>query len=148
VGQARLRVWGFSVYDATLYATPGFTPQRFDDHPFALQLAYLRDFAGSDIAERSLQEINDQGAVDEATAQRWLQAMRSVFPDVKAGDRITGLYRPGEGARFYLNDKPLGAIDDARFARRFFAIWLSPRTSQPAMRERLLQALNQGQGKP
>ena len=29
VGKARLRVWGFSVYDATLYARPGFDAQRF-----------------------------------------------------------------------------------------------------------------------
>lgn len=146
VGQARLRVWGFSVYDATLYAAPGFDAQRFAEQRFALELAYLRDFDGADIAERSLQEMGQQSAIDEATGSRWLQAMRATFPDVRAGDRITGVHLPGTGARFYLNGRLLGVIDDPRFARRFFAIWLSPQTSQPAMRERLLRGPTAAEG--
>lgn len=141
VGKARLRVWGFSVYDATLFARPGFDAQRFGEQRFALELAYLRDFEGADIAERSLQEMQGQAALDGPTGSRWLQAMKGVFPNVKSGDRITGVHVPGSGARFYLNGRLLGAIDDDAFSRRFFAIWLSPATSQPAMRGALLQSL-------
>ena len=35
----------------------------------------------------------------------------------------------------------LGEVADERFSRLFFGIWLSPKTSQPAMRETLLQGL-------
>jgi hypothetical protein len=141
IGQARLRVWGFSIYDATLYARAGFDPQRFAEQRFALELAYLRRFAGADIAQRSIDEMRQLAVLDDATTTRWLQAMQRLFPDVKPGDRITGLHLPGTGARFYLNGRLLGAVDDDAFSRLFFAIWLSPRTSQPAMRETLLQAL-------
>lgn len=141
VGQARLRVWGFQIYDATLYAPPGFDPQRFGAQRFALELAYLRAFEGGDIAQRSIDEMRQLSTLDDATAARWLAAMQRLFPDVKAGDRITGVHVPGTGARFYLNGRPLGAVDDDAFSRQFFGIWLSPRTSQPAMRETLLQAL-------
>jgi hypothetical protein len=140
LGQTRLRVWGFSVYDATLYAQPGFDAQRYGEQRFALELAYLRDFDGADIAQRSLDEMRGLGPVDEASAQRWLAAMKALFPDVKAGDRITGVHVPNAGARFYLNGRWLGAVDDPAFSRQFFGIWLSPRTSQPAMRAALLQA--------
>lgn len=141
LGQARLRVWGFQVYDATLYARAGFDPQRFGDQRFALELAYLRAFEGADIAQRSIDEMRGLATIDDTTAARWLQAMQRLFPDVKSGDRITGVHVPGSGARFYLNGRLLGAVEDDAFSRLFFGIWLSPRTSQPAMRETLLQAL-------
>ncbi|MBL0918867.1 MAG: chalcone isomerase family protein [Hydrogenophaga sp.] len=141
VGQARLRVWGFQVYDATLYAGAGFDAQRYEAQRFGLELAYLRRFEGADIAQRSIDEMRAQAPIDDATAARWLAAMKGLFPDVAPGDRITGVHAPGVGARFYLNGRWLGAVDDDAFSRRFFAIWLSPRTSQPAMREALLQTL-------
>lgn len=140
LGQTRLRVWGFSVYDATLYVRAGFDALRFAEQPFALELAYLRRFDGADIAQRSLDEMARQGPVDEGTAGRWLEDMKRLFPNVQPGDRIAGVHRPGVGARFYLNGRLLGAVDDDAFSRRFFGIWLSPRTSQPAMREALLRA--------
>jgi hypothetical protein len=39
---------------------------------------------------------------------------------------------------FLLNGRPLGEVRDPDFARVFFGIWLSPRTSEPALREALL----------
>jgi hypothetical protein len=41
-------------------------------------------------------------------------------------------------ARFWLNGQPRGELRDAEFTRLFFGIWLSPRTSQPRLREALL----------
>ena len=34
--------------------------------------------------------------------------------------------------------KPTGQVDDPAFARRFFGIWLDPRTRDPELRTRLL----------
>lgn len=141
VGQTRLRVWGFEVYDATLFAAPGFDPDRYDDQRFALELAYLRAFDGTDIAQRSIDEMREQAALDEAQAQRWLTGMARLFPNVQRGDRITGLHLPGVGARFYLNGQWLGELPDDAFSRRFFGIWLSPKTSQPRMRASLLPSV-------
>lgn len=140
-GRARLKVWGFDIYDATLYTLPGFDAARFGEHRFALELNYLRNFDGKDIAERSVDEMRHTGALDDAQAARWLDAMARLFPNVQRGDRITGVHVPGSGARFYLNGRLLGEVADDAFSRRFFGIWLSPRTSQPRMRETLLQAL-------
>jgi hypothetical protein len=47
---------------------------------------------------------------------------------------------PGSGARFYLNGRLRGELADDNFSRLFFGIWLSPKTSQPAMRATLIQA--------
>ena len=139
VGKARLRYWGFDVYDASLWARPGFDIGQFETQRFGLELAYLREFKGADIAERSIDEMKDLATIEPAQATRWTQAMSNLFPDVKRGDRITGVHVPGSGARFYLNGKLLGEVADDAFSRLFFGIWLSPKTSQPRMRETLIQ---------
>lgn len=141
LGTARLRYWGFDVYDANLYAPAGFDIQRFESQRFGFELNYLRSFKGTDIAERSIDEMKGLATIDPAQAQRWLAAMSALFPDVQRGDRITGVHLPGRGARFYLNDRLLGEIADDTFSRLFFGIWLSPKTTQPRMREALIQSM-------
>ena len=64
--------------------------------------------------------------------------MTALFPDVKEGTHITGIYLPNESVRFYLDGQWLGEIRDADFARAFFAIWLDPKTSAPDLRKKLL----------
>jgi hypothetical protein len=140
-GNARLRVWGFEVYDASLWAGPGFDAQRYAQHRFGLELRYLRSFKGRDIAERSIDEMRGIADITPEQATRWLGAMSGLFPDVQRGDRITGVHVPGSGARFYLNGKLRGELADEAFSRLFFGIWLSPKTSQPAMRATLLQSV-------
>lgn len=138
-GQAKLTFWGFAVYQATLWVAPGFDANAYAQHEFALELAYLRDFSGADIAKRSLTEMARQAPISDALASRWGDQMRALFPDVKAGERLTGINLPGLGARFMVNGEPLGDIADPEFARLFFGIWLSPQTSEPKLRLGLLQ---------
>ena len=145
-GQAKLSFWGFEVYQATLWVAPGFSANTYADHGFALELAYLRDFSGADIARRSLAEIERQTPISAEQAQRWGDQMRALFPDVKTGERLTGLHRPGAGARFLHNGRVLGEIADPEFARLFFGIWLSTNTSEPKLRLALLQQLTAATG--
>jgi len=137
-GEATLRYFGLRVYHARLWTLPEFRASQPAEQPLVLELEYLRQLKGSAIAERSLQEMQRAGPIPEAQARRWLGEMQRIFPDVKAGDRITGQLMPGQGARFWLNGRPAGQVDDTNFARLFFGIWLSPSTSEPDMRLALL----------
>jgi hypothetical protein len=137
-GEGLLRFLGLRVYGARLWVLDGFKPEDFVRHPLALELEYARELVGKRIAERSLVEMKKVGAVPDDKAAAWLAAMEQTFPDVKAGDRITGLYRPDEGVRFYVNGKLGREIRDAEFGRLFIGIWLSPRSSEPALRRALL----------
>ena len=138
LGGGRLRVFGFQVYDARLWAAPGFRVDSFASQALALELSYLRAFEGQAIAERSITEMRRAAPVSDDLAEQWLAALRRVLPDVKKGDRIMGVHRPGVGAAFWMNGKPLGEIRDAAFAKRFFGIWLAPGTSEPGLRNALL----------
>ncbi|WP_155820478.1 chalcone isomerase family protein [Limnohabitans sp. Rim47] len=137
----RLRVWGFEVYDARLWTPLGFRHSQAAQFPFALELQYLRRLEGAAIASRSIDEMRRVGLFTDAQAQSWLMAMREFFPNVSAGERITGVNLPGEGAEFWVNGQRVGAVKDPAFARLFFGIWLDERTSEPKMRAQLLQGL-------
>lgn len=137
-GSATLRFFGLDIYQASLWVPVGFDPARWQQQTFALQLTYLRDLQGRAIAQRSMTEMRRQDTVDDAQAEQWEARMAALFPDVRRGDRITGLYLPGRGARFVHNGRERGELADARFARLFFGIWLAPQTSEPTMRTALL----------
>ena len=137
-GQGRLRFFGLHVYDIRLWAP---APLRGDDALLAsaaLEIEYARRLPGPLIAERSLSEMQRSAEFPTADAERWLAAMKQLFPDVQSGDRITGVHRAGVGVRFHFNGRLLGEVRDATFARMFFGIWLSPRTSEPQLRTALL----------
>jgi hypothetical protein len=137
-GRGRLTFLGLRVYDARLWVGERAATAEDWSVPLALELEYLRALQGPKIAERSLEEMRRQGEIAPDKAERWLAAMGRFFPDVKAGDRITGIKLPGELARFYVNGRASGELRDAEFARFFFGIWLAPQTSQPALRQALL----------
>ena len=137
-GSGQLRFFGLRVYDARLWVGERPAAADWAGVPLALELEYLRAVDGEQIAERSLTEMRRQGDIAAEPAARWLAAMKKLFPDLKAGDRITGVNVPGEGARFLVNGTPRGEIRDVEFAKLFFGVWLSPKTSEPSLREKLL----------
>ena len=136
-GEGTMRFFGLKVYDVRLW-----TAMRAFAHtdPFALELIYDLSLSGRDIAERSVKEMRDQGHSDEAKLKRWGEQMAKIFPDIKQGDTLVGVSVPGKEVRFYTREKFIAAIADPEFARAFFDIWLSEKTSAPGVRNRLLGA--------
>ncbi len=137
-GEGQLRFFGMAVYRARLWVNEDFDTAQPTHHPLALELIYSRRLTGRLIAERSLTEMRRSGEVSNEQAERWLAAMTEAFPDVQAGDRITGINHPGRTARFQVNGRFKAEIADPVFAQRFFGIWLSPQSSEPALRQQLL----------
>lgn len=138
VGKGVLRFFGLRVYEARLWAAPGFPSEDYPRHPFALELVYDRKLEGAAIAERSIAEMRRVGSFTEAQSRQWLELMKQAFPDVQAQDRLLGL-NDGQGeVRFFHNSRQTAQIRDAEYARLFFGIWLAPQTSAPAMRNALL----------
>ncbi len=133
VGSGQFRWWGFLVYDATLWSPLG---QYQPGGPFALTLRYARTVSKEDIVKASIDQMRELGfAVDRNP--EWTQKLDQAMESVKAGDTLTGVYTPGQGAVFFYNDQLTGQIDE-RLAKAFFAIWLDPKTKQPALRQALL----------
>jgi hypothetical protein len=139
-GAGQMRYFGFLIYDIRLWVREPIDASNWANKSLALELEYARTLHGREIARRSLLEMRRQADIKEPQAQRWLVAMQASFPDVNKGDRISGLHEPGVGAQFFVNGRPTPHIADPEFSRLFFGIWLSPQSSEPALREQLLGA--------
>ncbi|WP_240787114.1 chalcone isomerase family protein [Ramlibacter rhizophilus] len=139
-GGGRLTWWGFAVYDAALWTAPAFRAARFEQHEFMLTLTYLRELRARDIAKVSLEEMrrHDTSLAPE-TAARWQEQLARLLPDIRPGERLSGLHRPGRGVLFLHNGQAIGELADPVFARLFFSIWLAAATSEPTLREQLLR---------
>lgn len=134
VGEARFTYLVFDVYDAKLLAPKGVWSF---EKPFALELTYLRNLSGQKIAVRSAKEIRDQGFDNELLLAGWYSQMKDIFPDVSKGSVITGVYLPNDETLFYHGDELIGRVQDPKFGRKFFGIWLSDKTSEPEFRKKL-----------
>lgn len=143
VGQGKYTYWGFDVYWASLWTGErALRSDQWQTQRLALELRYLRDFEGKDIAKRSIDEMHNQSPLSPSTAQAWLKTLETLFPNVRKGQSLTGIYVPNSSAQFLFNNLPLGTIADAELAKRFFAIWLSPQTSAPELRQKLFAEQN------
>jgi len=141
-GRGEFRYFGFLVYTATLWVGPLGLGAPLDTAPFALQLRYARSLKGTDIATRSEEEMRKLGEGSPQQRAAWLQAMQQLFPDVRDGNTLTGVFTPDgtqpAQTRFYFDGALRGAVPGTAFAQAFFSIWLSPQTPAPGLRNALL----------
>jgi hypothetical protein len=138
VGQQRFTYWGFEVYDASLWTNAPFAAEDWAKQVLVLELRYLRDFQGADIAQRSIDEMHGQRPLSTAQRNSWSATLHALIPNVHSGERITGIYTPDKGLQLLHQDRMLGELHDNEFAKRFLGIWLAPETSQRKLRQQLL----------
>ena len=81
-------------------------------------------------------------------AERWQAAPEPPVPDVKPGDTLTGMHRPGGGAIFRMGDKVVGEVRRPRICPPVLGIWLSPNTIRTAALRQALLASRSTAGSP
>ena len=134
-GEGRLRWLGLHIYDATLWISGA---RWTGEQEFALDIRYARDIKSRRLVQTSADEMRRLGFGDERRLGKWVQEMTRVLPDVRRGEHLAGVNRPGAGVEFYYQGKAIGSIADSEFARAFFAIWLDARTREPELRQSLI----------
>ncbi|NDP41746.1 MAG: hypothetical protein GZ089_03345 [Aromatoleum sp.] len=135
LGGGEMTFFGLSIYNAWYWVDgPGWPADR----AYALDIHYRRNLDGVLIAQRSVDEIEKLGCGTAEQRRRWGEAMARIFPNVRKGDRITGVHLTPGTVRYYLNGAPIGDIADDEFSQAFFGIWLDPKTSRPEFRKKLL----------
>lgn len=135
VGEARLRVFLFDVYDSELSTLTGtYAPGQ---RPVKLQIAYLRDFKAQSIVQQTIKEWRHLGLAPEQY-EHYLPLIDKLWPDIKKGDTLTFVVGVDESNEFFHNGRSLGRVNHPGFSADFLAIWLSPDTSQPELRAQLI----------
>ena len=140
-GQGSYRWFGLKLYDAYLWCEtrPARAAQVWRT-PFVLELVYARNLSGQRIAEASIGEMRKLERGTPGQQAEWLRWMSEIFPDVQEGTRLSGVFLPGKGIRFYRDGELLKEIADAEFAQAFFAIWLDEQSGAAGLRRALLGA--------
>lgn len=135
VGRGVLSYAFWDIYEATLFAPEGVWDAN---KPYALSIEYFRALNGKAIADRSVQEMRQQGFTNEVTLAAWNAQMKAIFPDVDNGTVLTAVYVPGQHTTFYKGADTIGVIKGDDFGKSFFGIWLAEKTSEPRLRRALL----------
>ena len=137
-GMGALRFFGFKAYDAILWtAGPAVNP-LLAKSLFALEIEYNTSVKAEDIVNVSLLEMARLRRLTDAQLKSWTTEMQKTFPSVVSGDRLTGVYVPKIGTRFFLNGRLISEINDTAFGDAFFAIWLDEGTKRADLRRSLL----------
>ena len=138
VGSVELRWLLFPLYQVSLKTADG--RYQAGRYPQALDIVYRRAIPSQDLVAATDDQWQRLG-INTTKREQWLEQLSTLWPSVKTGDRLSfRVDANGENA-FYYNGKAIGGISDAEFGPAFLSIWLSPRTSQPALRQRLIGAV-------
>lgn len=135
VGEARLKVMFWSVYDSRLYTETG--DYAAGQRPLRLEIEYLRDIRAERLIQQTRDEWNAMGR-DHPQQSAWLERLGTLWPNIRAGDVLVLQLTDDDSATFYYNGERLGAIEDAAFGQQFADIWLSPECTRPELRLALL----------
>ena len=142
-GEGVYRHWGMiKVFTARLYAEPGadvlYPP---NGHRKALELTYDLSFDADDFANVTrdgIRQVVGDAAYTAMTDQ--IERFNRLYRNIEPGDRYRLVYDPGNGTTLYWNDIAMGTVEGQSFAAALFGIWLSERSMDNRLRQRLLQA--------
>lgn len=135
IGQAKLRVWFWDVYESALYSPNGV--YQAGSYPQALEIKYLRDIAAADLIDATREQWQRLTLWSEQS-QQWLDALSDIWPDIRRGDTLVIKVDQQHISHFYHNGDLIGQINETAFADSFLSIWLSEDTEYPKLRAQLI----------
>ncbi|MFT7288520.1 MAG: hypothetical protein ACI87W_002642 [Halieaceae bacterium] len=135
VGEARLKVFFWSIYDSRLYTPSGSYVEG--ERPLRLDIEYLRNIKASDLVKRTHSEWKAMGR-EHPRQSEWLAQLGALLPDIRSNDVLSMELHPDNAASFRFNGELLGRIEDRDFGQQFADIWLSGDCTRPELRLALL----------
>lgn len=135
VGEAKLKVLFWDVYNSSLYSQTG--EYQLEQFPQALKISYLRDIEAEDLIERTQDEWKKLG-IKKETFKPWIPLLTDIFPDIKKGDILLLSVNEEFDSEFFFNGQSIGKIADKTFGKSFLRIWLDENCSYPKVRNQLI----------
>lgn len=135
VGQAKFTFLFWDIYNSTLYTKSG-SFEGSHKQGVIYNIEYLRDITSADLIKATKEQWQHL-KVNESQYKTFLPKLKLIWPDIKAGDSLTLHVMDGVSV-FYFNDEKVGTIGEKEFGKLFLDIWLSPDTSEPKLRKKLL----------
>jgi hypothetical protein len=129
------------VYVAALYvAKPSSAPNPIlaSTAPTELVLHFVRDVGADDI-RKGWEEGFAKNAKEQLPALKdRIATLNGWMTDMKSGQRLTFIHKPGAGIRVDVNGAGKGTIPGDDFAKAFLSIWLGPEPPNAELKAGLL----------
>lgn len=136
IGHAVFSFLFWDLYKSKLLTTSGEFPLQLANEKLLYEIEYFKSISGESLVEKTVEQWQHLG-YSTKDYQPYLVTLKRIWPDIKAGDTLTLVMNDANSA-FYHNKIFVGAIDNAEFGPLFLDIWLSKKTSEPALRRSLL----------
>ena len=141
LGLRQATVFRVNVYVAALYvAKTSNDPKALlgADTSSAMILHFVRNVAAGDL-RKGWTEGFEKNAKDQLPAlQERIAILNGWMADVKSGQRLTFIYKPGTGVQVDVNGVVKGTVKGDDFAKAFLSIWLGADPPNPAIKAGLL----------
>jgi len=148
VGNEQLTLHGIGLlkwkYLVNVYLVGLYKPARvpvdqvLQDVPKRLDYYFFVDMKASDFQDTGFQLMAQNVGEEKAKSMTGeLEAFNSLYRDVKAGQRYTFTYLPGQGLEMALDDRVLGQVRGDEFAAAYLSIWLGPNPVSQGLQEGL-----------
>ncbi|MFK7830104.1 MAG: chalcone isomerase family protein [Congregibacter sp.] len=135
VGEARLKVLLWAVYDASLFSPSGVYSEN--ERPLRLEIQYRMGVKSTSLVERTRKEWDAMGRT-HPRQNEWLDRLAAVWPDIQEDDVLALELDINNVTTFLYNGDPIGTIDDPEFGQQFIDIWASEDCTRPEMRLALI----------
>ena len=130
-----------NVYVAALYLTQTSTDAVAileSNTPKELILHFVRDVDGAELSD-GWDEGFENNVEDQLPAlKQRIDAFKGLMVDVKPGQRLGLVHKPGTGVRVDVDGTVKGTIEGDDFARALFSIWLGPHPPNADLKAGLL----------
>lgn len=116
-----------SVYVGALYVPhPAHDPMLLlqSQGPDELVLHFVRSVGAKDLKEAWTEGFARNAQAQLPALEARIAKLNSWMTDVKSGQRLTFIRRPGKGVEIDVNGAVKGTIEGEDFARAFLSIWL------------------------
>lgn len=145
VGQATLSWLFWDVYHSKLRTEDGvyvdIQGQEVARHPLVLEIHYLRTISREQLLDATGKQWQKLGYSAEQI-ELWLAQLTELFPSVDKGQRLVYFSDGQQGQLWYSpslgEQQKQGLVLDPQLNEAFLAIWLSPRSDYPKLRNQLI----------
>ena len=103
-----------------------------------IELVFLRSVDGKTVAEAIAEGFSNNAGETLPALNDRIAKMEKMIPDVKKGDRLVFVYRPGTGIEITANGKPAGSIEGKDFADVLFKVWVGDKPADKSLKNGLL----------
>jgi len=136
VGEATFSVLFWDIYKSRLQTTSGNYTANSPTDIILYEINYLRDITRNELIQRTVEQWQHL-KVKPDLYEKHLTKLQAIWPNITNGDTLALLVTTDKSV-FYFNNDFIGDIQDPQFGSLFLDIWLSEKTSQPALRKKLL----------